>query len=109
MPIFLTRNALIAMTSIILYHCVMGANLTPFLSLSYKHAFGNTLQTKHVRMNNAIDMDIAGVPLAQDVGVVETGLKYQVSQSINLSANYRGQFGSRYNNNYFSLNASMKF
>lgn len=86
-----------------------GADLTPYASLGYRHAFGNMTPGMHAYYAGGIDMDIAGTPLTQDAVTTELGVSYKLSDRITLKLGYHGQYGQHYNDNGITGNFSMKF
>ena len=86
-----------------------GADLIPYASIGYRHAFGHMTPKMHASWTGGIDMDIYGAPLTQDAIVTELGTSYNLSDRIALKVGYRGQYGQHYNNNGITGSFSLKF
>ena len=86
-----------------------GADLTPYASLGYRHAFGNMMPGMHAAYAGGIDMDIGGTPLTQDAVTTELGVNYKLSDRVSFKIGYRGQYGQHYNDNGITGGFSLKF
>ncbi|MDF7674602.1 autotransporter domain-containing protein [Acetobacteraceae bacterium ESL0697] len=71
--------------------------LKPFATVAYRHAFGLLTPTVHQLFahTNSGTMDIGGVPLSKDAAVVDAGFSMNVTDSMDLSLSYVGQYGNQ--------------
>lgn len=86
-----------------------GADLTPYASLGYRHAFGHMTPSADMRIAGGNDMDVGGTLLTQDAVTTEVGVNYKMNDRIALKIGYRGQYGQHYNDNGITGSFSLKF
>ena len=71
-----------------------GAIITPHVSAAWQHAFDDvTPDAALVFASTGIGFAVAGVPLAEDAALIETGLDLNLSPTATLGASYSSQFG----------------
>jgi fibronectin-binding autotransporter adhesin len=59
-----------------------------------RHAFGDNVPTSTNAFGTGSSFTVAGVPLAQNVAVIEVGVEAQLGLDMTLVASYASQFGS---------------
>ena len=64
-------------------------------TLGWHHTFGDALPISMFSAGGSSQFSIAGVPIAIDALIVETGLEFAVAEHVNLNVLYNGQFSSR--------------
>ncbi|WP_281011180.1 autotransporter outer membrane beta-barrel domain-containing protein [Borborobacter arsenicus] len=79
--------------------------------LGWTHAFGDTtpLATPAFAFAGGDAFTIAGVPIAKDAAVLETGLDWNLTEAATLGVAYQGQFGSGATQNGFDATLHVKF
>jgi outer membrane autotransporter protein len=77
--------------------------------LGWRHAFDGVTPTATHSFAGSSPFTVAGVPLAENVAVVELGLETLVSQDLTLGVSYSGQFGSGFNDHGLKGNLNWKF
>lgn len=77
--------------------------------LGWRHAFNGLTPTATHSFAGSSPFTVAGVPLAENVAVVELGFETLVSQDLSLGVSYSGQFGSGFNDHGLKGNLNWKF
>ncbi|WP_353191433.1 autotransporter domain-containing protein [Pandoraea pnomenusa] len=63
-------------------------------TLGWRHAYGAATPGARLAFAGAGTFDVAGVAIARDVAVIETGLTLAAGRNATVSVSYAGQFGS---------------
>lgn len=77
--------------------------------LGWQHAFGDTDPRSNHRFATGDAFTVAGVPIAENVALIEAGLDFKVSPSGTLGFSYVGQFGSDAQENGFNARLKLQF
>ncbi|KAF1019100.1 MAG: Extracellular serine protease [Pseudomonas sp.] len=87
-----------------------GSEITPRLSVGWRHAFGDTKPDADARfIAGGAGFSTEGVPIARDAAVVEAGVDLAVGQSGKLGVGYSGQLSSENRDHGVVLSFSMGF
>jgi outer membrane autotransporter protein len=86
-----------------------GANVTASAMLGWTHALGSVTPQSRMTLAGGTPFAISGVPLANNVAVVETALDLRLSPRSTLSVSYGGQFGSGVRDQGLKVNFSLRF
>lgn len=78
-------------------------------SLGWRHVFGDTTPLSAQGFATGDAFTIAGVPIARDAVVVETGLDMAISRAAALGVAYNGQFASSTRQHAFKANLIVRF
>jgi outer membrane autotransporter protein len=78
-------------------------------TLGWHHTFGDALPVSIFSAGGSSEFSIAGVPIAKDALIVETGLEFAVADDVNLNILYSGQFASRSTNNAIRGQMALQF
>ena len=86
-----------------------GIDSTVHGSLGWRHAYGDTtpLSTHAFSAGNAFT--VAGVPIAEDAGVIKAGLDMALTSNAALGLSYDGQIGSSDQQHGFKANFNVRF
>jgi outer membrane autotransporter protein len=86
-------------------------NTTLRSTLGWRHAFGDvTPQANNLSFaSGSSPFSIAGVPIAKNAAVIDTGLDFAITPDAILGVSYNGQFGSGVSDQSIRANFSMKF
>ncbi|MEP7311326.1 MAG: autotransporter domain-containing protein [Pseudomonadota bacterium] len=71
----------------------VGSLLTLHATLAWRHAYDDVVATSRVAFAGGTGFDVAGVPIARDVAVVELGLDGTLVRGMALGLSYSGQAG----------------
>lgn len=77
--------------------------------IGWRHAFDDVTPTVSHAFNGSSNFTVSGVPLAQDVAIVEVGFTTSLSETLDLGVSYNGQFGSRVQDHGVRGDLSWKF
>ena len=88
---------------------VGGRTLTPLATFGWQHAFGDITPAATLQLAGGSPFAISGTPIAEDALLLEAGLRYALSDTVQLGASYTGQFASDATQNAFAVQFSMKF
>ncbi len=69
------------------------ARLTATGTLGLRHAWGDVTPEARLGFAGADAFDVGGLPVAENVGLVELGLSGAVAPNVTLNVSYAGQFG----------------
>lgn len=86
-----------------------GMELTARGMLGWRHAFGNTTLSAVHAFDGSSPFTVYGVPLAKNVGVVETGLDAAFTKDLTVGVAYSGQFATSTETHGVQGNLSWKF
>ncbi|WP_415842709.1 autotransporter domain-containing protein [Pseudomonas reidholzensis] len=87
-----------------------GSEVTPRLSVGWRHAFGDTKPNADVNfVEGGAGFSVEGVPIARDAAVVEAGVDLSVGESGKLGLGYSGQLSSESRDHGVVLSFSMGF
>ncbi|MEJ1127102.1 autotransporter domain-containing protein [Variovorax sp. CCNWLW225] len=78
-------------------------------TLGWRHAFGGATPTSTHAFAGSVPFTLSGVPLAEDVAVLEAGIETQLRPNLALNASYSGQFGDRLQDHGFKVNLNWSF
>ncbi|SCW92467.1 outer membrane autotransporter barrel domain-containing protein [Ancylobacter rudongensis] len=79
-------------------------------SLGWRHAFGDVVPTQTQSfLIGGLPFTVSGVPLGEDVAVVEAGLELALAPAARLNISYGGQFGDGFSQNGLSAALSVRF
>ena len=78
-------------------------------TLGWRHAFGDKTPTSTNAFATGQSFTVAGVPLANNVAVVEAGVETQLQSNMTLGANYAGQFGNGLKDHGFKVTLGWRF
>jgi fibronectin-binding autotransporter adhesin len=78
-------------------------------TLGWRHAFGGRTPGSTGAFATGSSFTVTGVPLAEDVAVVEAGIETLLQSNLTLGANYAGQFGSGVKDHGFKVSLGWKF
>ena len=77
-----------------------GARLTPHVSLAWQHAFSDIDTAAALAFAaTGIGFTVYGVPLAENLALIEVGLDFNLGRSATAGIAYSGQFGDRVEDN----------
>lgn len=77
--------------------------------VGWQHAVGDTTPVANHAFTGSDAFTVAGVPIAEDVALIEAGLNFQFSENASLAAGYKGQFGDGAVRNGFNASFNVKF
>ena len=77
--------------------------------LGWRHAFGDTTPTSTHAFGGSLPFTLAGVPLAENVAVLEAGVETQLRPNLSLNASYAGQFGDGLQDHGFKVQLNWAF
>jgi len=77
--------------------------------ISWQHAFGNTTPESTHAFSAGDAFTIAGIPIAEDAAVIETGLGFNLTDNATMGVFYAGQLASRSQEHGFKANLNMRF
>lgn len=77
--------------------------------LGWRHAFDDVNPTATHSFAGGSPFTVSGVPLAQDVAVVEAGIETALSDSMSVGVSYTGQFGSGVSDHGVRANLNWKY
>jgi outer membrane autotransporter protein len=84
--------------------------LTPRLSAAWQHAFGSVTPAEALAFQSTAEpFTIAGLPLARDSALVESGLDLRLSPQARVGLFYSAQFGNHLQNNSVKGNLTWWF
>ncbi len=87
-----------------------GMVLTPRASAAWQHAFGSVTPTETLAFQSTgAPFTIAGLPLARDTALVESGVDLHVNQQTRLGLIYSSQLGNHVQHNSVQGNVTMRF
>ncbi len=87
-----------------------GMVLTPRLSAAWQHAFGSVTPTEALAFQSTgAPFTIAGLPLARDTALVESGLDLRLNPQARLGLIYSAQFGDHVQHNSVQGNLTWRF
>ncbi|WP_379072993.1 autotransporter outer membrane beta-barrel domain-containing protein [Mesorhizobium sp. UC22_110] len=78
-------------------------------TVGWKHAFGDTTPFTKVGFAGSSLFTVAGVPIAKNTFVLQTGLDMKVTDNATLGISYNGEFGSGSSTNGVDARLSVKF
>jgi outer membrane autotransporter protein len=85
------------------------ANATLRGTFGWRHAFGEVVPTSILSFAGGSPFSIAGVPIAKDAAVIDTGLDFVLSPNATFGVSYNGQFGYGVSDQGVRANFNMKF
>ncbi|GBQ06677.1 autotransporter outer membrane beta-barrel domain-containing protein [Saccharibacter floricola] len=75
---------------------IRDALVSPYAMVAYRRAFGDISPSVHQTIvSGGPDMDINGAPLSEDSVVADVGVQAQLTDMIDVSLSYFGQYGNR--------------
>ncbi|MBN9547923.1 MAG: autotransporter domain-containing protein [Alphaproteobacteria bacterium] len=86
-----------------------GVNVTARGSLGWRHAFGDASPLSTQAFSAGDAFTVAGVPIARDAAVIETGLDLAVTRAVTVGVSYNGQLASSARQHAFKANLNVKF
>ncbi|WP_176038219.1 autotransporter outer membrane beta-barrel domain-containing protein [Brucella tritici] len=86
-----------------------GIASTLHATVGWQHAVGDTTPVANHAFTGSDAFTVAGVPIAEDVALIEAGLNFQFSENASLAAGYKGQFGDGAVRNGFNASFKVKF
>ncbi|MEW6641743.1 MAG: autotransporter domain-containing protein [Pseudomonadota bacterium] len=86
-----------------------GLNATARGTLGWQHAFGDVTPVAMMTFAGSAPFTIAGVPIARDAALVETGINLSLIQTATLGLSYSGQLASSAQQHTFKANLNVKF
>lgn len=86
-----------------------GVDATARATLGWRHAFGDTTPLSSQAFSTGNAFSVAGVPIARDAAVVETGLDLNLSSAATLGLSYTGQLAASAQQHGFKANLAMRF
>lgn len=78
-------------------------------TLGWQHAYGDTIPFSTHAFTSGDTFTIGGVPIAEDVAVIEMGLDMQISEFGTLGLSYSGQYGSGLSESGINATLNLKF
>jgi subtilase-type serine protease len=78
-------------------------------TVGWQHAYGDTTPVSTLAFDGGRGFTVAGVPLAEDMGLVEAGFDVKLSERTTLGVSYTGQFGSDVQQNGVDARFAVKF
>jgi autotransporter-associated beta strand protein len=80
-------------------------------SAGYQHAWGELQSINQQRFANggAGSFTIAGLPVAQNAGLVDFGVRFELSKKVSVDASYHGQFASDANDQGARMSLNVAF
>ncbi|WP_420959672.1 autotransporter domain-containing protein [Brucella sp. IR073] len=78
-------------------------------TVGWQHAYGDTTPVSTLAFDGGNGFTVAGVPLAEDMGLVEAGFDVKLSERTTLGISYTGQFGSDVQQNGVDARFAVKF
>lgn len=84
-------------------------NLTARGSLGWRHAFGDTTPLSMQAFSAGNPFTVAGVPIARDAAIIETGLDLNLTPAATLGISYSGQFAPSASDQSVRANLSVRF
>jgi fibronectin-binding autotransporter adhesin len=86
-----------------------GVNATARGTLGWQHAFGDIVPLSAQAFATGDAFTIAGVPIARDAALIETGLDLNLTPSATLGLSYQGQIASSAQQHGFKVNLGVTF
>ena len=86
-----------------------GVNATARGTLGWRHAFGDTTPLSIQAFSGGNAFAVAGVPIAQDAAIVETGLDLNLSPAATMGLSYTGQLASSAQQHGFKPDLAVRF
>ena len=87
-----------------------GMALTPRVSVAWQHAFGSLTPTETLTFQNTGEtFAIAGLPIARDSTLFESGLDLRLNPRAEVGLSYSGQYGDRVMSNSVKGNLTLLF
>ena len=86
-----------------------GFAATARATLGWRHALGTTLPLASQAFSAGEAFTVAGVPIARDAALVETGLDMAVSRAVTLGLSYSGQIARTARQHGFKANINVRF
>ncbi|MBN9551480.1 MAG: autotransporter domain-containing protein, partial [Alphaproteobacteria bacterium] len=86
-----------------------GVNASARATLGWRHAFGDTAPLATMAFEGGVPFTVAGVPIARDAAVLETGLDLSLTPSAKLAIAYSAQLGSGSSDQSVEAGLSLKF
>ncbi|MXV36769.1 MULTISPECIES: autotransporter domain-containing protein [unclassified Saccharibacter] len=75
---------------------IRDALVSPYAMVAYRRAFGDVSPSVHQTVvSGGPDMDINGAPMSEDSVVADVGVQAQLTDMIDVSLSYFGQYGNR--------------
>jgi outer membrane autotransporter protein len=78
-------------------------------TLGWRHALGGATPRAKLAFAGGDTFTMAGVPIAKNAAVLDTGLDFAVGKNTTLGVSYNGQFGSGVKDNGVRANLSIRF
>ncbi|MFC4526315.1 autotransporter-associated beta strand repeat-containing protein [Dyella halodurans] len=80
------------------------------VGLGWQHAWGDTVPGATMRFAAGGDsFDIAGLPVARNAGVLNTGISFTITPNVSVDASYQGQFAQRASDQSARLSLDWRF
>jgi len=86
-----------------------GVNASARATLGWRHAFGDTAPLAIMAFEGGAPFSVAGVPIARDAAVLETGLDLSLTPSAKLAIAYSAQLGAGRSDQSVQAGLSLKF
>jgi len=78
-------------------------------TLGWRHAFGDTMPVSTNSFTSGAGFDVAGVPIARNVGIVEAGLDFRLAKNTTFGVSYSGQVAASAQQHGFNAKLSIGF
>jgi len=78
-------------------------------TVGWQHAYGDTTPVTTLAFGAGDAFSVAGIPLAEDTGLIEAGLDFKLSRRATLGVSYTGQFGSDLTQNGIDAKFTVNF
>ncbi|QUS40503.1 autotransporter domain-containing protein [Tardiphaga alba] len=77
--------------------------------IGWRHAFGDIVPVSTVAFANSSSFTVSGLPIDQNVAVIEAGLDFRMLPSGTLGISYNGQYGARGSENGVNARLRVQF
>ncbi|MCS3429483.1 autotransporter domain-containing protein [Klebsiella sp. BIGb0407] len=77
--------------------------------LGWRHAFGDITPSTSQRFASGDEFTVTGVPIAKNVGLIETGMDFNITPNAVVGISYVGQIGSGVHENSANTRLSINF
>jgi outer membrane autotransporter protein len=92
------------------YLLANGTALTPRVSVAWQHALGSLTPTETLTFQSTSEtFAVAGLPIARDTALFESGLDLRLSPRAEVGLSYSGQYGDRVMSNSIKGNLTWLF
>ncbi|MFT3974943.1 MAG: autotransporter domain-containing protein [Amaricoccus sp.] len=77
--------------------------------IGWRHAFGDVASSATMAFDGGAGFEVAGVPIAEDVGLLDLGLDMALSPTSALAVDYQGEFASGAATNRLAATLTIRF